>query len=117
MNLCRWLSFAEGLSLASATNSPLRGWIGMITSRRSSHAQAKASREQAWALLEDGDFDGAIELFTSCLAHHSKCADATRGRELAFAFKRVQASANDNRQRPRRVGPSQRLEGAVDDVG
>ena len=104
MNLCKWLGRGSKTATVWAATSTVRRWLRIVTNRRYSDAQAKASRGHAWVLLENGDFDAAVKLFSACLIHQPNCPDALRGLRLAIARKRVNAAANDNRQRPRVAG-------------
>ena len=102
MNLCKWLGVVATSVWAVAT--VIRHWLRIFGDRRSLDIDAEALRRQAWVLLENDEFDDAIKLFDACLVQDPQFTDAVRGRALAIARKLVNAPANDNRWRPRKVG-------------
>ena len=57
----------------------------------------RAWRKEAHRMLAAGDHDAAIMLFTACLAHQPKSADALQGRAQAYEAKGLSQLAHEDR--------------------
>jgi hypothetical protein len=85
MTIVEWIGLAA--SVATIVAVVWKIYRRHRTQPRSStptKTEIKAWRTEAWRMAQNGDPDGAIALFTKCIAHRPRSADSYHGRGTAY---------------------------------